>query len=84
MSLLLGSAGPTFTHQMHPLHLYLEADRAPQAQQGQNCTCGRLSPTQPASARDPLCVRGPKHKSAPRPQVTLHVHVLLTTTPSLC
>ena len=76
VSLLLGSAGPTFTHQMHPLHLYLEADRGPQAQHGQNCTCGRLSPTQPASARVPplrarpqaqVSPQTPGHPSRPRP-----------------
>lgn len=76
VSLLLDSAGPTFTHQMHPLHLHLEADRAPQVQHLQNCISSCLSHTQPASARVPplrarpqaqVSPQTPGHPSHPRP-----------------
>lgn len=46
-----------------------------------DCISGLVS--HPARlCQGPLCVHGPKRKSAPSPPVSLHVHVLLGTTPS--
>lgn len=61
MSPLLDSAGPRFTCQMCPLHLYLEADQASQVQQVQNCVRG-LSVSHPAR----LC-QGPPVSARPAP-----------------
>lgn len=67
VSPLLGSAGPIFTHQMHPLQLYLEVDQAPQVQHVQTASAV-LSHTQPASARAPSACTAPSVSQPPAPR----------------
>ena len=68
VSLLLDSAGPTFTHQMHPLRLYLEADRAPQGQHVQNCISGCLSHTSRPLPGPPSACAAPSTSQPPDPR----------------